>query len=220
MATIKLQPSGKVVLKDGKVACGCCEECCMYPAQGLADAIYTADDLPDDVTVNGTIFPKSGTAYGDTTNGVIFEEDVWAKYTSGVRSSRLCLIQGGVEDEFASTYNVSSPYFSSWIGNVTVTRNSLCEWSGEAEGQFDDSYPNWLADWQFHNPGVPSPLTKKIQAGITMNGTTWTVWMRSDCAFKSITNSLVQGDDNFKHSNTPAGNYGDGYHSNALSVTQ
>ena len=25
MATIKLQPSGKVVIKDGKVACGCCD---------------------------------------------------------------------------------------------------------------------------------------------------------------------------------------------------
>jgi len=27
MATIKLQPSGKVVLKDGKVSCGCCCGC-------------------------------------------------------------------------------------------------------------------------------------------------------------------------------------------------
>ena len=27
MATIKLQPSGAVVMKDGKVACGCCSSC-------------------------------------------------------------------------------------------------------------------------------------------------------------------------------------------------
>jgi len=27
MATIKLQPSGKVVIKDGKVACACCNPC-------------------------------------------------------------------------------------------------------------------------------------------------------------------------------------------------
>ena len=130
MATIKLQPSGKVVIKDGKVACGCCEQptgCCMYPAQGLADAIYTADDLPDDVTVNGTSFPRSGTTYGNTTNGVIFEENVWAKYTSGVRSSRPCLIQGGVEDQFADSYQITAQGES-----VIVTRtNDICIWTGE-----------------------------------------------------------------------------------------
>jgi hypothetical protein len=129
------------------------------------------------------------------------------------------LIQGGVVDQFASTYIVSSPYFSSWIGNVTVTRNSLCEWSGEAEGQFDENYPGWLYLWQLDHPGVPSPLTRRIQAGITMNGFTWTVWMQSDCAFASITNSLDEGEPNFKHSNTPVGIYGDYDHFNALSVT-
>jgi hypothetical protein len=217
MATIKLQPSGAVVLKDGKVSCECCEveECCMYPAQNLANEDYSENDLPDAVTVDGVSFSRSGTEYGDTTNGVILEENVWAEYRDEVRLEGPCLIQGGVEDQFADTYIVSSPYFSSWISNVTVTRDSLCEWSGEAEGQFDDNY----------NPDDPyadpeSPLTKKIQAGITMNGFTWTVWMRSDCAFLSITNSLVQGDVNFKHSNAPVGNYGDSYHSNALSVTE
>lgn len=127
MATIKLQPSGKVVLKGGKVACGCCDVgCCMYPAQALFDGLYTVDDLPDDVTVNGTSFPRLGTTYGNTTNGVIFEENVWAKYTNGVRSARPCLIQGGVEDQFADTYTATSPSAET----VTLTRQSLCVWEG------------------------------------------------------------------------------------------
>lgn len=134
MATIKLQPSGKVVLKDGKVACGCCETCCMYPAQGLVDAIYTADDLPDDVTVDGTSFPRSGTTYGNTTNGVIFEEDVWTKYTNGTRSERPCLIQGGVEDQFADSYTLAYIITDENIGSTTITRQSLCVWTGNAGG--------------------------------------------------------------------------------------
>ena len=136
MATIKLQPSGAVVLKDGKVACGCCGSgCCLYPAQFLADATYTADDLPDDVTVNETSFPKSGTAYGNTTNGVIFEEDVWVKYTSGVRSSQPCLIQGGVEDQFADSYLVEMQMFYDYVrGNCIVTRTGLGIWEGTAYG--------------------------------------------------------------------------------------
>jgi hypothetical protein len=54
MATIKLQPSGKVVIKDGKVACTCCAQpgCCPYPSQALVDGLYTYQDLPD--TVLGT----------------------------------------------------------------------------------------------------------------------------------------------------------------------
>ena len=47
--TIKTQ-GGKVITKDGKVSCECCGvECCMYPAQALADGLYSADDLPDTV---------------------------------------------------------------------------------------------------------------------------------------------------------------------------
>ena len=130
MATIKLQPSGAVVLKDGKVSCSCCEVgCCMYPAQALADGGYEVSDLPDDVTVNGTGFPRSGTTYGNTTNGVIFEENVWAKYTSGVRSSRPCLIQGGVEDQFADSYTIT-PNVGGAASPTVVTRISLCVWRG------------------------------------------------------------------------------------------
>jgi len=50
MATIKLQPSGAVVIKDGKVSCACCAQpptdCCMYPASQLGVG-YVAEDLPE-----------------------------------------------------------------------------------------------------------------------------------------------------------------------------
>ena len=128
MATIK-RNGAKVVLKDGKVACGCCEEpsgCCMYPAQALFDGLYTADDLPDDVTVGGMSLARSGSGYGNTTSGVLLEGNVWARYANGVRSERPCLIQGGVEDQFADTYTISGE----GAAGAVVSRISLCEWQG------------------------------------------------------------------------------------------
>jgi hypothetical protein len=127
--TIKTQ-GGKVVTKDGKVSCECCEEpgCCMYPAQALADGDYSASDLPDAVTVDGVSFNRSGTGYGDTTNGVILEGNVWAKYRNGVRSTRPCLIQGGVVDQFANTYAVSYGSISFANGGI-LQRTGLCSWS-------------------------------------------------------------------------------------------
>ena len=52
MATIKLQPSGKVVLKDGKVACECCG--CLsygnYPPSELFNK-FQFEDLPSELTL-------------------------------------------------------------------------------------------------------------------------------------------------------------------------
>jgi hypothetical protein len=100
----------------------------MYPAQGLADGDYSASDLPDDVTVDGASFSRSGTTYGNTTNGVIFEEDVWAKYRNGARSTRQCLIQGGVVDQFADTYTITTTF---GFPPIAVERVSLCRWEAE-----------------------------------------------------------------------------------------
>lgn len=78
----------RVILKDGKVSCSCCEEpgeCCMYPAQALADGLYSANDLPDQIVFRwrepggpfiNTVIDKSGsqyeidvsTSFGTTTN--------------------------------------------------------------------------------------------------------------------------------------------------------
>ena len=129
MATIKLQPSGAVVIKDGKVACSCCEGCCMYPALDLFDQFYSSSDLPDAVTVDGVSYARNGTSYGDTTNGVLLEGNVWVKYKNGVRSPRPCLIQGGVEDQFADSYMIT-PNVGDSASPTVVTRRSLCLWEG------------------------------------------------------------------------------------------
>jgi hypothetical protein len=100
----------------------------MYPADALADALYSENDLPDAVTVDGVSFNRSGTDYGNTSNGVILEGNVWAKYASGSRSSRPCLIQGGVVDQFADTYTVAWN-ISNQPGSSTATRQSLCIWT-------------------------------------------------------------------------------------------
>ena len=129
--TIKTQ-NGKVLTKDGKVSCECCGvECCLYPAQALGDGDYSVNDLPDAVTVDGTSFNRSGTGYGNTTNGVILEGNVWAKYSNGVRSTRPCLIQGGVLDQFADTYTATATSGSASGLSQTLTRQSISEWFGD-----------------------------------------------------------------------------------------
>ena len=116
----------------------CCEEepsCCMYPATGLGDT-YTEDDLPDAVTVNGVSKSRSGSQFGNTTDGIIWESGIWARYTRGIRATQACLITGdgnltlgndSVEDQFAASYNVSiagGPI-------VRVNRVSLCAWQSD-----------------------------------------------------------------------------------------
>jgi len=132
--TVKLS-GGKVVTKEGKVSCTCCtpSACCMYPADhDWGDG----SDLPAAITLLGVgSLSKSGTDYGDTTNGVILESGVWARYVGGVRTTRPCLIDGDgnltpgndkVEDQFAGTYTGENGLGQSYV----YTRVGECEWSG------------------------------------------------------------------------------------------
>lgn len=111
-------------------ACAClfAGACCMYSAAGLVDGSLVAADLPDAITLLGVgSLSRSGTGYGNTTNGVIFETPLWAKYVGGVRTTQACLITGdgynAVLDQFAATYNVTLPE-----GTYVVTRSGLCTW--------------------------------------------------------------------------------------------
>jgi hypothetical protein len=141
MATIKLQ-GGKVLLKDGKVSCSCCEPCCMYPADGLGDT-YEAADLPATLygkwadRADGT-FTKSGDEYtlGTVTIRVNAGGTAWEFHDSDDDATSTignCLIRGdgnytpeddAVEDQFEDTYAVGNT-------GVTVTRVSLCDWISE-----------------------------------------------------------------------------------------
>ena len=127
----------------------------MYPAQQLANDDYSENDLPDAVTVDGVSFNRSGTGYGNTSNGVILEGNVWAKYRNGARSARPCLIQGGVVDQFADTYTVTI------TGPIpteiaSLNRVSLCLWEGIGPSSgsiwsiryfYEDQEPNFLYRW-------------------------------------------------------------------------
>ena len=130
------------VFRNGQ-SIGCCcggggVDCCMYSATELESGDMGASDLPVAITLLGVgSLPRSGTGYGDTTGGVIFETDVWAIYRADVRTTRNCLIQGDgnltpgddlVEDQFSATYSVT--IFHWYFGTLayTVTRTSLCNW--------------------------------------------------------------------------------------------
>jgi hypothetical protein len=146
----------KIITKDGKVSCTCCEagECCMYPAQALADGLYTVDDLPDSITAiveeieanmdrSGSVFYSTeqfGTIPAGNSRIILYSDPIESQWRSeyfdgsgwfpfDFFGSSNCLIgdygQGGtVEDQFADTYAISGPI------SGTVTRESICVWRG------------------------------------------------------------------------------------------
>jgi hypothetical protein len=141
MPTIKTS-DGKVLTTAGtglpKVRCECCSPCSLYPAfpvllepdpedpeAGFIQWTADTDNLPASIDFYGTTLYKSGTSYGDTTNGVILEGEKWAVYIEGVRTERDYLISGGITDFFGDTYTVEWDTYT-----VTVTRSSCGAWGG------------------------------------------------------------------------------------------
>lgn len=131
LPTIKLS-GGRVILKGGRVSCSCCDPCCLYSAAAVASDELTAEDLPATIVLleHGSL-SRSGTQYGDTTDGARYEDGVWAVYRGGLRSESSCLIGGPVEDTFEAEYQVND-WFGD-IGPLTVVRQSLCVWRTETE---------------------------------------------------------------------------------------
>ena len=151
MATIKYQEdeqgNKKIITTevDGqiKVSCECCSPGCeTYPAFSVLmepdpedpEAGYiqwTADsaNLPDSINFYGTTISKSGTSYGNTTNGVILEGEKWAVYRNGSRTEKDYLISGGIDDFFADQYTVTWPKDSENNYTTVVTRTSECSWN-------------------------------------------------------------------------------------------
>jgi hypothetical protein len=154
--TVKTQ-GGKVITKGGKVSCSCCEqpgECCMYPAQALADGIYTYQDLPDSIEYLGTNLPVvlnkldppefsnrfDGIAYfrgtyefsGDTaTVDLGLSEDIWVvgdSINDQARTNARCLIDSTrTLDQFADTYTVTYGSIQ-FVNSGSLQRTSLCVW--------------------------------------------------------------------------------------------
>jgi hypothetical protein len=160
MATIKLQPSGAVVLKDGKVACACCAQpgCCPYPARAFVNGLYSVADLPDEILLNNVIldlfdkvFAKTGGSisfYEATQNGELMsvrintyidmqgiERSVWILLAYGeeygLSSNPSCLISG--EDEANPSKDTFANSYTATDpsgDSITLTRESLCVWIG------------------------------------------------------------------------------------------
>ena len=145
METIKYQEdeqgNKKIITTevDGqiKVSCECCSLGCeTYPAFPVLmepdpedpEAGYiqwTADsaNLPNAINFYGTL-TKSGTSYGDTTNGVFLQGEKWAVFRNGSRTEKNYLISGGIDDFFADQYTVDFDGYS-----TVVTRTSECSWN-------------------------------------------------------------------------------------------
>jgi hypothetical protein len=181
MATIKCNAAGKILTKNEKVSCGCCgQHCCMYPAQAFFDSLYTFDDLPDVVdytdifssfSLNKLTNPEpysGGLKYyqGQSEDAFIWlmpdaiddGNAAWASGpgTGGFSGSR-CLIFGepgvtvSISDQFADTYMVSYEGAS-----ATVTRQSLCTWTGETIDE-EGTTVRWRLDYvSMNNPEAPA----------------------------------------------------------------
>jgi hypothetical protein len=104
----------------------------MYPSQELYDEYYSPNDLPDEIDVDGVSYARAGTSYGDTTNGVLLEVNVWARYKNSVRLTQPCLIEKGVKDKFADTYTVTDANGSS----VILRRVGECTWLSDLRESF------------------------------------------------------------------------------------
>ena len=156
MATIK-RNGDRVILKGGRVSCSCCG-CCMYYAQALADGLYTADDLPDEIELRqGTfpteIFTRSGNGYTGTLVGapwtIELRDDIfdagfyWASFDSDGKGANTagCLVGAYPKDD-ASTLTFgwdgwhtadrfADTYTISGPVAGTVTRVGACEWIGD-----------------------------------------------------------------------------------------
>jgi hypothetical protein len=151
MATIKYQEDAQgnkkviisVVGSETKVSCECCSSSCpAYPAYPVEVGFdedgnptfdqWTADsaNLPDSINFFGTTLSKSGTSYGDTSNGVFLEGEKWAVYRNGVRTEKDHLISGGIKDLFLDQYTATWPKFDETENyTVTMVRFDNCTWN-------------------------------------------------------------------------------------------
>ena len=208
MATIKLQPSGAVVIKDGKVACGCCElgDCCFYHTQALANGTYMVGDLPDEIIFNRPFglgplslfkgvwffgnYPEaiiSGAFFGrpeeEFEGSVVYygEEsfsDGWTTTPDISEDSEMGLLSSGGDPRQFADVFLDQ-YIVSGPLNTTVTRVSFCLWQGGGASLFYDGRSP-----DFGSPGSPAIGTFKF---------------------------LLNGNAKIGFNNTPVGSYGGGF---------
>jgi hypothetical protein len=111
----------------------------MYSAQNYNGFLFEPEQqIPSALTINGTSFNRSGSGYGDTTNGVSWNGEGWTKYFNGTPSQKNCLISSGIQDQFADQYIINSSVLLTGDlpeyeiveegDDFLVSRVSLCLW--------------------------------------------------------------------------------------------
>jgi hypothetical protein len=164
---VRLHSNGKVILKDGKVSCSCCEEgCCMYPADKLGDT-YEAADLPDEIRivipldpVRDEIATRSGSTFTGDSTRVRFvdrsdddEVNIWqVEYDEPAESGNWldfaqldCLIRG--DGNLTPGDDLVEDQFADCYevsggnmnGSESVFRQSLCLWFYGEDAQDDNT---------------------------------------------------------------------------------
>jgi len=130
------------------VNCACCGgggSCCMYSAQGLYDGVYSVDDLPDSIIVDGVTLQKGVYIYGESAlepeisgafygspNEEFYETTIklsqgtWYPGQGVSRDSADCLINNDWHDEFANSYTITTKE----DGIIVLNRQSICVWKG------------------------------------------------------------------------------------------
>jgi hypothetical protein len=157
--TIKTQ-GGKVVTKDGKVSCECCDtECGIYPAQKIKNNSNTIEDFPQTLRMGGfggfpeKIVTKTGFSPNpngfsqtpiyasddyDPFNGTgyrilyvgIFSDAYWRHSTDGSSSFLDFLLMDPNGFGNRTKDNFADTYFVSGPISGSVSRIDLCTWVG------------------------------------------------------------------------------------------
>jgi hypothetical protein len=178
--TVKTQ-SGKVITKDGKVSCECCEspeECCMYSADFVTTGFYSENDFPAEIRITRgsqtEVINRSGFEY----IGSIFSAKViggeWVFTGPGDEqwAQRECLItsDSSVRDLFNDTYELQDFGLDDEVGpcggiffnqSTTLFRVSACRWVGQVTFVVYSPIPT-------DDPADPCDSPRIISAEVTL----------------------------------------------------
>jgi hypothetical protein len=124
IATIASEGARRIVTKvisgTRYVSCACCAagaECCVYPA--------ACGRGPESVVFYGNTLSGDTETFGNTTNGVILEDQIWAVYRNGVRTTRDCLGMALQESSVDVAANLASGYSLSLEFGINAYTASL-----------------------------------------------------------------------------------------------
>jgi hypothetical protein len=206
--TIKTQ-NGKVITKDGKVSCECCEveECCMYPAEAYG-TLYQFEDLPDEIEFKYTN-PQGG-FFGPLTMSKI-QEGLSVGY------------RGGPNDEVV-VFNNSSFSWDAADGGGAIPGGGFClifDYDAELDILFEAITEDLFANTYSISGPISgtvtrrdkfrttvdefAPITIKYNCGLWTEGELRLSFNATKCKW------TVNGNEKAGFQNTPVGSYAGGY---------